>query len=151
LLLEKRIAAGDFLGPRVKASGFLEGKSPYSAHTGFVIDSVDEAKQKVQWYAAHGFWGVKIYNSMNPAFVKPIADEAHRLGRHVSGQVPAFMSSERAVRDGYDEINHINQLLLSFIIDPLKDDTRTTFRFTALGERLGALDLQSEPVQRMLA
>jgi hypothetical protein len=83
--------------------------------------------------------------------VKPIAAEAHRLGLHVSGHVPAFMSSERVVRDGYDEINHINQLLLSFIIDPLKDDTRTTFRFTALGERLWKLDLQSEPVQKMLA
>ena len=32
LLLEKRIGAGDFLGPRVKGSGFLEGKSPFSAH-----------------------------------------------------------------------------------------------------------------------
>ena len=151
LLLEKRIAAGDFLGPRVKTSGFLEGQSPYSAHTGFVIDSVDEAKAKVQWYAAHGFWGIKIYNSMNPNLVKPIAEEAHRLGLHVSGHVPAFMSSERAIRDGYDEINHINQLVLSFIIDPLKDDTRTTFRFTAVGERLKDLDLQSEPVQRMVA
>ena len=90
----------------------------------------------MRWYAAHGFWGVKIYNSMNPDFVKPIADEAHRLGLHVSGHVPAFMSSERAIRDGYDEIHHINQLVLSFIIDPLKDDTRTPFRFTAIGERL---------------
>ena len=151
LLLEKRIAAGDFLGPRVKSSGFLEGQSPFAAHAGFVIDSVDEAKAKVQWYAAHGFWGIKIYNSMNPDFVRPIADEAHRLGLHVSGHVPAFMSSERAIRDGYDEINHINQLVLSFIIDPLKDDTRTTFRFTAVGERLKDLDLESEPVQRMVA
>lgn len=151
LLLEKRIAAGEVMGPRVKNSGFLEGKSPYSAHAGFVIDSVEEAKAKVHWYATHGFWGVKIYNSMNPDFVKPIAEEAHRLGLHVSGHVPAFMSAERAVRDGYDEINHINQLVLSFIIDPLKDDTRTTFRFTALGERLATLDLQSGPVQRMVA
>ncbi len=151
LLLERRISAGEIMGPRMKNSGFLEGQSPYSAHAGFVISTVEEAKAKVQWYAAHGYWGIKIYNSMNPDFVKPIAEEAHRLGLHVSGHVPAFMSSERAVRDGYDEINHINQLVLSFIIDPLKDDTRTTFRFTAVGERLRNLDLQSEPVQRMVA
>jgi hypothetical protein len=151
LLLEKRTAAGEVMGPRIKKSGFLEGKSPYSAHTGFVIDTLDEAKAKVHWYATHGYWGIKIYNSMNPQFVKPIAEEAHRLGLHVSGHVPAFMSSDQAIRDGYDEINHINQLVLSFVIDPSKDDTRTTFRFTALGERMAALDLQSEPVQRMVA
>jgi hypothetical protein len=151
LVLEKRIAAGEILGPRVKNSGFLEGKSPFSAHTGFVVDSMDEAKAKVDWYAAHGFWGIKIYNSMNPDFVKPIADEAHRLGLHVSGHVPAFMSAERAIRDGYDEINHINQLVLDFLIDRSKDDTRTTFRFTAVGERMQSLDLRSEPVQRMIA
>src|SRR5205823_2481765 len=63
---------------------------------------------------------------------------------------PAFMSSERAVRDGYDEINHINQLLLSFIIDPLKEDTRTPFRFTAIGERLHKLDLNGAPVRNMV-
>src|SRR5262245_318331 len=151
LRLEKRIAAGESMGPRMKNSGFLEGTSPYSAHTGFVVETIEDAKAKVRWYAAHGYWGIKIYNSMNPDFVKPIAEEAHRLGLHVSGHVPAFMSAERAVLDGYDEINHINQFVLSFLIDPLKDDTRTTFRFTAVGERLLKLDLQSEPVRRMVA
>jgi hypothetical protein len=151
LRLEKRIGTGESMGPRMKNSGFLEGQSPYSAHTGFVVDTLEDAKTKVRWYAAHGYWGIKIYNSMNPDFVKPIAEEAHRLGLHVSGHVPAFMSAERAVLDGYDEINHINQFVLSFLIDPLKDDTRTTFRFTAVGERLWRLDLQSEPVRRMVA
>jgi imidazolonepropionase-like amidohydrolase len=151
LLLEKRLAAGEVMGPRVKNSGFLEGQSPFSAHTGFVVGSVEEAKSKVDWYASHGFWGIKIYNSMNPAFVKPIADEAHRLGLHVSGHVPAFMSAEQAIRDGYDEINHINQLVLDFLIDRSKDDTRTTFRFSAVGERMQSVDLRSEPVQRMIA
>ncbi len=151
LLLEKRIDAGEIMGPRMKNSGFIEGKSPFSANLGFVVDNVESAKEKVRWYSSHGFWGMKIYNSMNPDFVKPIADEAHRLGMHVSGHVPAFMSSERAIRDGYDEINHINQLMLSLIINPLKDDTRTPFRFTALGERMAGLDLQSKPVKNLIA
>jgi hypothetical protein len=150
LLLEKRIQSGEIMGPRIRKSGFIEGKSPFSAQLGFVIATVEEAREKVRWYAGHGYWGVKIYNSMNPDFVKPIAEEAHRLGLHVSGHVPAFMSSERAVRDGYDEVNHINQLMLSLIIDPLKDDTRTPFRFTAFGERMAKLDLNSEPVQRLV-
>lgn len=150
LLLEAALARGEVVGPRMKNSGFIEGKSPFAAHVGFVVATADEARAAVRWYADHGFWGVKIYNSMPPDFVKAIADEAHRAGLHVSGHVPAFMSSERAVRDGYDEINHVNQLLLSFVIDVAKEDTRTPFRFTALGERTGKLDLRGAPFQRML-
>ncbi len=150
LALERQIDRGEVMGPRIVASGFLEGNSPYSARIGFVIDSLEEGLAKVRWYANHGYWGLKIYNSMKPDYVKPLAAEAHRLGLHVSGHVPAFMSSQRAIEDGYDEINHINQLMLSFLIDPTKDDTRTTFRFTALGERLAGLDLNAAPVQNMI-
>jgi hypothetical protein len=149
LALTGRIGSGEVLGPRIHRAGFLEGRSPFSARGGFVVDRADLALEKVRWYADHGFTGIKIYNSMNPEWVKPIADEAHRLGLRVSGHVPAFMTSERAVRDGYDEITHINQLMLSFVIGE-KDDTRTPFRFTALGERLGKLDLRADPFQRML-
>ncbi|HYZ89306.1 MAG TPA: amidohydrolase family protein, partial [Myxococcales bacterium] len=149
LTLTSRIDSGEVMGPRIHRAGFLEGRSPFSATGGFTVDRLDVALEKVRWYADHGFSGIKIYNSMNPDWVKPIAGEAHRLGLRVSGHVPAFMTSERAVRDGYDEITHINQLMLSFVIGE-KDDTRTPFRFTALGERLGTLDLNAEPFQRML-
>jgi hypothetical protein len=104
----------------------------------------------VRWYADHGYTGLKLYNSIQPEWVKPLAAEAHRLGLHVHGHVPAFMTSEQAIRDGYDEISHVNQLLLSLVIGP-KEDTRTPFRFTALGERVGGLDLRGEAFQRLLA
>jgi Amidohydrolase family len=149
LTLTSRIDSGEVIGPRIHRAGFIEARSPFSARGGFVVDRLDVALEKVRWYADHGYSGIKIYNSMNPDWVKPIAAEAHRLGLRVSGHVPAFMTSERAVRDGYDEITHINQLMLSFVIGE-KDDTRTPFRFTALGERLGKLDLNAEPFQRML-
>lgn len=145
--LVARTDAGTTMGPRVTRSGFLEGRSPYSAKFGFVVDQLPAALEKVRWYADHGYWGIKIYSSMTPDWVRPIADEAHRLGMHVSGHVPAFMTSERAVRDGYDEINHMNQVLLSFVLAE-DEDTRTPLRFTAVGERMSKLDLQSEPVQR---
>lgn len=149
--LTARIDAGEVMGPRIQRAGFLEGRSPFSANTGFVVDSLEAGLEKVRWYADHGYAALKIYNSMPPDWVKPLAAEAHRLGMRVSGHVPAFDTSERAVRDGYDEIDHINQLVLSFIIDPAREDTRTPLRFTALGERLGRLDLQSAPVRRMVA
>ncbi len=153
LLLERSRAfdAGELAGPRIVRAGFLEGRSPYSAHHGFIVDNVDAAVDKVRWYADHGYWMLKVYNSAAPAWVAPMAREAHRLGMRVAGHVPAFMSSEQAIRDGYDEVTHINQLLLSLVIDPAHDDTRTPFRFTALGERLGGLDLQGPAFRALLA
>lgn len=150
LALEPRFDSGATLGPRLWKSGFLEGQSPFSAHDGIVVGTLDEGLAGVRWYAEHGYWGLKIYNSMNPDFVKPLAAEAHRLGLHVSGHVPAFMSSERAITDGYDEVNHINQLLLYLLIDVKKEDTRTPFRFTSIGERAAALDLSKPPFQKLL-
>ncbi|HUM10853.1 MAG TPA: amidohydrolase family protein [Myxococcaceae bacterium] len=147
--LVRRIDSGELIGPRVKMSGFLEGKSPFSAAHGFTVRTLDEALDKVRWYADHGFWGIKIYNSMPPDLVKPIAAEAHRLGLHVSGHVPAFMTAERAIADGYDEISHINQLLLMFVLRDT-EDPRTPFRFTVIGERLKDVNPAGAGFQRLL-
>ncbi len=104
----------------------------------------------MRWYSDHGYRQMKIYNSFNPDWVAPVATEAHRLGMRVSGHVPAFMSPDRAIHDGYDEINHINQLVLGWITGP-QDDTRTTLRLTAMGERTASLDLNSEKVRNTIA
>ena len=145
------VEAGRLMGPRVIRSGFLEGRSPFSARGGFVVDSLPVALEKVRWYAERGYWQVKIYNSMNPDWVAPIAAEAHRLGMRVAGHVPAFSSSPRVVRDGYDEVTHINQLILSFLINTDKEDTRTPFRFTALGLRAAKLSLDDPRLQQLIA
>ena len=146
LRLSAKIDAGEIPGPRIYRAGFLEGRSPYSARNGFIADSLAEALTAVHWYADHGYRQIKIYNSMNPGWVAPIAAEAHRLGLRVSGHVPAFMSPDRAIHDGYDEINHVNQLVLGWLLEP-QEDTRTPLRLTALGERAHDLDLASGRVR----
>ena len=145
------VESGTLMGPRVIRSGFIEGRTPFSARTGFVVDSLPMALEKVRWYAEHGYYQVKIYNSMPPDWVAPIAAEAHRLGMRVAGHVPAFSSSPRVVRDGYDEVTHINQLILSFLINTDKEDTRTPFRFTALGLRAAKLSLDDPRLQQLIA
>src|SRR2546427_11781216 len=56
------------------------------------------------------------------------------------------MTAEQAVRAAFDEIQHVNFLLLNFWGDSV-GDTRTPFRFTAVAERGALLDLHSERVQ----
>ena len=152
LLLEltSRLEAGDIPGPRVIRAGLIEGRSPYSFRGGFVVEDLAAALTSVRWYADHGYRHIKIYSSVKPEWVAPIAAEAHRLGLKVGGHVPAFMSAERAVRDGFDEINHINQLALHFLLRP-DEDTRTVLRLSAPGERGFSIDLRDKRVQSMLA
>lgn len=147
--LVRRLDAGELPGPRVVRAGLIEGRSPFSARIGVIPDSLDKALAQVRWYADRGYRQIKIYNSLSPEWVAPIATEAHRLGMRVSGHVPAFMSPDRAIRDGYDEINHINQLVLGWLLQD-REDTRTPLRLTALGERAYALDLSSERVRTTL-
>jgi imidazolonepropionase-like amidohydrolase len=146
--LDHRIESGEVAGPRIVRSGFIEGKSPFNSSNGIVIDSEARAVEAVRWYAARGFWQIKIYNSITPAWVPAMVAEAHKLGLRVSGHVPAFTSADAMIAAGYDELTHINQLSLGWIIKP-GEDTRTLFRLTALG-RLPTLDLDSAPVQSTL-
>jgi hypothetical protein len=76
LALTAEIDAGRLLGPRVVRAGFLEGSSPYSASGGFTVGRLDQALEKVRWYADHGYWQIKIYNSIYPEWVEPIASSS---------------------------------------------------------------------------
>jgi hypothetical protein len=146
--LIRRIENGEIGGPHVIRSGFIEGKSPFNANHGIVVDSQEKAIDAVRWYGARGFWQIKIYNSMNPAWVPAMTKEAHLLGMRVAGHVPAFSTADQMIEAGYDEVTHINQFMLGWVIES-GEDTRTLFRLTAL-KRLPALDLNSPKVQRTI-
>lgn len=146
--LIRSMDAGEIGGPHVVRSGFIEGKSPFSANNGIVVDSQEKAIDAVRWYGARGYWQIKIYNSMNPAWVPAMVKEAHLLGMRVAGHVPAFSTADEMITAGYDEMTHINQFMLGWVIQP-GEDTRTLFRLTAL-KRLPDLDLNSPKVQHTI-
>ncbi len=146
LTMNRLIDEGKLAGPRIVRNGFLEGRSPYSARgNGFIADTLPQALEDIRWFADHGYWQVKFYNSFPPDWVAPAAAEAHRLGMGVTGHVPAFTTPDRVLREGYDDIAHINQLMLGWILEP-GEDTRTPLRLTGMA-RGATLDLQSPRVQ----
>jgi hypothetical protein len=144
--LRADIASGTAIGPHIEPAGYIEGESPYASRGGFVVNSVEEAKNAVDWYAERGYRQVKLYNSIKPEWAEPIATYAHSRGLRVSGHVPAFSRSERVVREGYDELQHINQMVLNFVSDP-DTDSRTILRFNLVGERARTIDLDSQKVR----
>jgi cytosine/adenosine deaminase-related metal-dependent hydrolase len=149
LALKSRIDSGAIVGPTIMPAGFIEGESKYSSRGGFVVNDLAAAKDAVDWYAQRGYRQIKVYNSFHPEWVKETAAYAHLRGLRVSGHIPAFMKAEDAVRDGYDEIQHINQVLLNFYVTPTTD-TRTLARFYLIADNVHALDLDSEPVRNLI-
>jgi hypothetical protein len=145
----RRERDGSLLMPRVVAAGFIEGNSPNASRSGFVIETLDEARRAIDWYRDNGFPQVKIYNSFPKAILADATAYAHSRGLRVSGHVPAFMRAEEVVRQGYDEIQHINQVLLNFLVDDATD-TRTLERFYLPARRAARLDFDSPPVQAFI-
>jgi hypothetical protein len=150
LRLKARTERGEVAGPAIHVAGFIEGKSAFSARNGFVVDTLEAGLDAVDWYAARGLRGIKLYNSIKPEWVVPLAARAKARGLYVSGHVPAFMRAEEAVRAGYDELTHINQLMLNFVVRE-GDDTRTLARFERVGEDGGRLDLESPEARAFIA
>ncbi len=138
--------AGEVIGPHVYKAGFIDQKSPFSAPTGQLAETLEQALEFIDWYAERGYPQIKIYSSITPAWVKPMAERIHQHGMKLSGHIPSFMKTDQAVKDGYDEIQHINMLFLNFLAGK-DDDTRTPVRFTLVGEQAGELDLESKEVK----
>jgi imidazolonepropionase-like amidohydrolase len=143
--LQDRWTKEEAIGPRVWKAGFIDGKGKYQAPTGIFVETQDEAVKAVDLYADKGFVQIKVYSSLNPAFVPAIVKEAHARGLRVSGHVPNGMIARQFVEEGADELQHINFIFLNFLADKVKD-TRTPERFTAVGQYAAKLDLNSPEV-----
>ena len=139
-----KFASGEVIGPNVYRAGFMDRAGPYAA--GYPAESLEDALARVDFFNENGYIQVKLYSSIEPDWVAPIAERAHEYGMRVSGHIPAFMSAEQAVRAGYDEIQHINMVFLNFLAGD-REDTRQQLRFTLYGDEAGDLDLESEEVQ----
>ncbi|MCB0687282.1 MAG: amidohydrolase family protein [Saprospiraceae bacterium] len=128
------------LGPRILImSGFIDQAGPYAGPIGKIISSLQEGLDAIGFYKERGYDQIKLYSSIDPAWVRPLAQKAHRLGLRVCGHIPAHMLAAEAVADGYDEIQHINMIALNFMSDTI--DTRTPLRFSMIGEEAHTIDV----------
>lgn len=147
-LIEK-IETGRLAGPRIIRSGFIEGKSPFNSNNGELVTSQEEAVEAVRRYGDGDFYQIKIYNSMKGEWVPAMIEEARRLGLRVAGHVPAFSNADQMIAAGYDEMTHINQVMLGWVLDE-GEDTRTLLRLTAL-KRLPSLEIEDPRIQATIS
>ncbi|MFM9008271.1 MAG: amidohydrolase family protein [Bacteroidota bacterium] len=146
---KKEIDDGHMLGPRIQVlSGFIDGDDEFAGPVGEKIKTVDEGKIAIKKYFDAGYQQIKLYSSIKPEWVKPLADEAKRYKLRVCGHVPAHMLASEALYSGYDEIQHVNMVFLNFYGREL--DTRTPIRFSAVGEKAASFDFHSSEFKTLL-
>jgi imidazolonepropionase-like amidohydrolase len=147
----KRRAAGQLLMPHIYPSVLIDGKGPNSAQSGTIVGSQDEAIAAVRKAHEQGFKAIKLYGTFNPAWVKATAAEAHSLGMHVHGHLPAGMRTVEAIADGYDEITHIYFVMMQAMPDEVVKVSNGMARFQGPGRYAKDVDLDSEPMKSLIA
>jgi imidazolonepropionase-like amidohydrolase len=135
--------SGAVIGPNTYRAGFIDKSGPYAS--GWNAETLPEVLERVDFFAENGYRQIKLYSSIEPEWVAPIAERTHAHGMRLSGHIPAFMSAEQAIKAGYDEIQHINMVFLNFIAGD-SADTRQQLRFSLYGEKAADVDLDSKEV-----
>ena len=146
-----RIDKGELLGPRVIPVMLIDGKGPLAAQ--MAVNATDEpsAIAAVRKAKDMGFAGVKLYGSLDPALVAPIAVEAKRLGLRVQGHIPRTMRPLEAVRAGYDEVTHINMVMMQAMPDSVVNESNGLQRFYGPGRYAADVDIGSPAMKSYIA
>jgi len=139
----KRRADGSLLMGEPFISAIIDKKDPLAAQGAEVVSSEAEAIAAVRRIKDAGLWGVKFYTSMNPAWIAPAAAEAHRLGLHVHGHVPATMKPSEAVAAGYDELTHLNFVVMESMPRDVIDRANTRQRMEGPARYFKDVDLDA--------
>lgn len=146
-----RRARGELLSPKVYPSVIMDGKGPNSAQSGTIVTSLDEALAAVRKAKAEGFLAIKFYGTYTPAWVAPAAAEAHKLGLHVHGHVPAGMRPSQAIAAGYDELTHIYFVMMEAMPDDVVATSNGINRFQGTGRYARDVDLGAAPMAPLIA
>lgn len=147
----KRRADGTLLMGEPFISVIVDKKDPLAAQGSEVVSSAEEAIAAVRRVKDAGLWGVKFYTSMNPAWIAPAAAEAHRLGLHVHGHVPAGMKPSEAVAAGYDELTHLNFVVMESMPRDVIDKANTRMRMEGPARFFKDVDLDAPPMKGFVA
>jgi len=102
--LMRRIAAGEMPGPAIDATApYVNGPSTFlQMHA---VDSTDESRQHVAYWAGQGATSLKAYMQISRAALKAAIDEGHRRGMKITGHLCSVTYGE-AADFGIDNLEH---------------------------------------------
>ena len=149
--LMARLAEGRVLAPTLFTSVLIDGAGPLAAQGGVTVTSAEESVAAVGRAHAGGFRAIKFYTSMRPDWLRAGIAEAHRLGMHVHGHIPATMRANDVITAGYDEITHINFVAMQAMPDEVVNVSNGFARFAGPGRFARTIDLNAEPMRGLIA
>ena len=147
----ERTARGELLFPNVYASSLIDGKGTYTAQVANVATSQAETIALVDKAKAGGFIGVKFYGTLNKDWLPAAAAEAHKLGLHVHGHIPVGMRTLDAIKAGYDEVTHINWIMMQAMPDSVINESNGIARFEGPGRYAKDVDLNGKALSELVS
>ncbi len=141
------IDAGNGLGPRLLLACIVDGYGTGSIGTSRLRDEAG-IPELISRFKDARCSQVKIYSSLDPKLIAPLARAAHDAGLSVTGHVPIGIGAVRAVEAGMDQINHV-----SFIVRALLpvDSPDADLSNAETDRALASLDFGSEKTRATLA
>jgi len=94
--------------------------------------------------------GVKFYGTFDYRWLPAAIAEAHRLGLHVHGHIPHDIRPSKAVADGYDEITHINWIVMEGVPESILPVDNGIARFEGPGRYAKDMDLHSPAMTALI-
>ena len=146
-----RAAAKQLLFPNVYASSLIDGKGPYTAQVANVATSQAEAVALIDKAKASGFVGIKFYGTLNKDWLPAAIGEAHKLGLHVHGHIPVGMRPLAAIEAGYDEVTHINWVMMQAMPDSVLAVSNGIMRFEGPGRYAKDVDLEGPELNAIVS
>jgi hypothetical protein len=146
-----RIKRGELLFPAIYSSMLIDGSGPLAAQMAVTADTPEQAIAAVRQAKEKGFVGVKFYTSMQKEPLLAGVAEAKKLGLHVHGHIPAKLRPSQAIDAGYDEVTHINMVMMEAMPDSVVDVSNGIARFNGPGQYAKDVDLDAEPMKSLIA
>jgi imidazolonepropionase-like amidohydrolase len=141
------IEAGRGLGPSLLLACFVDGDSPRAIGTTRLREE-SEIPKLIRTFRDARCSQVKIYSSLPPRLIAPLARAAHEAGMSVTGHIPNGIGAVHAVEAGMDQINHLHYVARAFL--PPSYDPDATLSDAVLRKAALEVDLSSPSAKETL-
>ncbi len=105
IILRKRVADGEVVGPRIFTAGRIINASPFNPEPFHPVRNAEDVREEIRYQKSVGVDFIKVYGAMPPELVKVAIEEAHALKLPVVGHLGATNWKE-AAELGIDCVEH---------------------------------------------